>query len=105
MLQNAGQHYGFIFDLQTSRSANWGRLQRDLLLYGARSPQFRAHYPGRRAADNDRRGQFEGVITNLLRRYDEHADNADYRANIEKLLIQQTCPDCPGTGCGPRAAR
>src|SRR5205823_7917776 len=46
-------------------------------------------------------GRFEGITTNLLRRYaehiHEHIHEADYRDKLEEFLVTQTCPDCAGT--------
>jgi len=43
------------------------------------------------------KGRFEGIVTNLLRRYAEHVLDPNYREKMEKVLRQQTCPDCGGT--------
>jgi excinuclease ABC subunit A len=102
VLQNAGQYYGFSFDVDAP-IGQLGEMQRDLLLYGVRGPEFQRHYPGTEPPRSMAEGNFEGVITNLLRRYDEHADNADYRANIEEMLIRQTCPQCQGVRLRPES--
>ena len=49
-------------------------IERDLLLYGTDSPQFRRHFPDVKPPVTNAQGRFEGVVTNLQRRYDEHAD-------------------------------
>lgn len=41
-------------------------------------------------------GRFEGVITNLMRRYQEHAQDSRAREKIEKVLIQKRCSACDG---------
>lgn len=94
-LQAAGKHYGFVFDpaLPTKKL---GQVQRDLLLYGVASPQFRRHYPDLKPPETVSKGYFEGIITNLLRRYGEHVHDPTYREKMEKLLRQQVCPDCGG---------
>ena len=99
-LQAAGQHYGFPFD-PSLPLRELGPIQRDLLLYGVNSPQFRRHYPGIKPPETVSKGHFEGIITNLLRRYAEHIHDPNYREKMEKLLIQQTCPDCSGTRLRP----
>ncbi|MFZ6029671.1 MAG: excinuclease ABC subunit UvrA [Chloroflexota bacterium] len=95
-LQAAGKHYGFAFDVAQAVK-DYGPAQRDLLLYGVASPQFQRHYPHIETPTSAFQGRFEGIVTNLLRRYAERANDADYREKMEKLMISQTCPDCNGT--------
>jgi excinuclease ABC subunit A len=102
VLQNAGQHYGFSLELTAPIEA-FGPAQRDLLLYGVYGPQFRRHYPDAKPPSTVGQGNFEGIITNLLRRYEEHAHNPSYREDIERLLLRQTCPDCRGDRLRPES--
>ena len=52
------------------------------------------------------RGIFEGIVTNLLRRYAEHIHDPDYREKMEKLLLQRaSAPTATARACGPKAAR
>ncbi len=95
-LRQAGKHYGFEFDPKLPVK-QFGVIQRDLLLYGVASPQFRRHFPNVKPPDAVSRGYFEGVVTNLLRRYSEHIHDPSYREKMDKLLSLQTCPDCQGT--------
>ncbi|MBN1661390.1 MAG: excinuclease ABC subunit UvrA [Anaerolineae bacterium] len=92
----AGQHYGFPFD-PALPTREMGPVQRDLLLYGVNSPRFQRHFPGIKAPDTVPKGNFEGVVTNLLRRHAQHAQDADYREKMGHLMRQRTCPDCDGT--------
>jgi len=94
-LQAAGRYYGFSFDTGAPIYA-YTPVQRDLLLYGVHSPQFRHHYPDIVPPETVANGRFEGIITNLLRRYAENIYKAKYREKVEKLLIQDVCPDCQG---------
>ncbi len=96
VLQAAGRYYGFVFDVKASVKG-LGEAQRDLLFYGVASPRFIRHFPDIRPARTNAEGRFEGVSTNLLRRYGERAGDAEYRQKMEKLLHQRTCPDCGGT--------
>lgn len=95
MLRNAGRHYGFVFD-PAQPVGSFGPIQRDLLLYGAESQSFRRHFPTIEPPTTVAKGRFEGIVTILLRRHAEHADNADYLQKIERVLVQQTCPTCEG---------
>ena len=105
ILHAAGRHYGIDFDLSAPVSA-LSQAQRDLLLYGANSAEFRSHYPHIQAPATVAKGRFEGVVANLLRRRAEHATDADsdYLEKLERLLVRQDCPDCAGTRLR-RAAR
>jgi excinuclease ABC subunit A len=95
-LLTAGQHFGFSFD-PSQPIKDYPPIQRDLLIYGVHSPQFRRHFPNIEPPETAAKGRFEGVSTNLLRRYAENAHKADYREKMEKLLVSRTCPDCDGT--------
>ncbi len=105
-LQAAAAHYGFEFDLSLPVK-DYTPPQRDLLLFGVDSPRFRRHFPAIEPPTTVRRGRFEGITTNLLRRYaehlSEHRQEADYRDKLEEFLVVQTCPDCGGTRLRPES--
>jgi excinuclease ABC subunit A len=102
ILQNAGKYFGFEFD--TSKPIkDYTPVQRDLLLYGTESPQFRRHFPNVKPPATNAQGRFEGVVTNLQRRYDEHATNAAYLEKLERLFTTQPCMDCEGTRLRPES--
>ncbi len=94
-IKNAGQRYGFVFD-PALPIREYGPAQRDLLLHGVVSPQFKSRFPDIEPPATVGQGRFEGVITNLMRRYEEHIHDVDYREKVEKLLINEICPDCNG---------
>ena len=95
-LQNAAQTYGFEFDPATLVK-DLGPVQRDLLFYGVESTQFKAHFPDIEPPTTVSKGRFEGVVTNLLRRYADTTKDAAYRQKMADLVIKQRCPDCSGT--------
>ncbi len=101
-LRAAGRYYGFEFALETP-VRDLPEMQRDLLFYGADSPEFRRHFPGVEPPDIVRRGRFEGVATNILRRYAEHADDPDHRRRLSEYVHTSTCPDCQGSRLRPEA--
>jgi excinuclease ABC subunit A len=102
VLRAAGVYYGFDFDL--SRPVrDYSPAQRDYLLYGVESPQFRRHYPDIQPPTTVRQGRFEGIATTTLRRYAEHIQDAAYREKTEELLVTQVCPDCAGTRLRPES--
>ncbi len=101
-IAGAEKHYGFRMD-PAQPVGQYGPVQRDFLLYGVESPQFKRHFPGVQPPTAVSRGYFEGVVTNLLRRYMEHANDPAYRQKLDDLLISQTCPDCLGTRLRPES--
>src|SRR6266700_3559463 len=105
-LQTAAAHYGFEFDLSLPVK-DYTPPQRDLLFFGVDSPLFRRHFPNIEPPTTVRQGRFEGITTNLLRRYaehiHEHIHEADYRDKLEEFLVTQTCPDCAGTRLRPES--
>ncbi len=101
-LRAAAAYYGFEFDLSLPLKA-YTPPQCDLLLYGVDSPLFRRHFPNIAPPATVRQGRFEGVATNLLRRYAEHIQDPDYRDKMDEFLVTQTCPDCAGTRLRPES--
>lgn len=102
ILKNAGKYFGF--ELDTSKPIkDYTPIQRDLFLYGTDSPQFRKHFPNVKPPATNAQGRFEGVVTNLQRRYDEHATNAAYLEKLEHLFTSQPCIDCEGTRLKPES--
>lgn len=93
-LIQAAKHYGFDMDIDTS-VGNYNDIQMDLLLYGVLSKQFQKRFPDNVPPKTVPDGRFEGVITNLMRRYAEN-NSASARQKLEKFLIQQECTECHG---------
>jgi len=102
VLNAAAKYFDFDFDPDLP-IGEYAPAVRDYLLYGMNSPQFKRYYPDKEAPKTNANGRFEGVVTNLLRRYDEHANDPTYRAKMEKLFHQQVCPDCNGTRLRPES--
>lgn len=96
IIKTAAKYYGFHFDPDLPVK-EYEPAAYDFLLYGVDSPQFKRHFPDKQPPKTVNGGRFEGVLTNLLRRYNEHANDAAYREKVEKLLHLQVCPDCTGT--------
>jgi excinuclease ABC subunit A len=97
-LRAAARHYGFDFDT-AAPVRSLPQAVRDLLLYGAESAVFRAHYPQVAPPATVAKGRFEGIVPSLVRRRAEHAadpDN-DYLEKLERLLVPWPCPACGGT--------
>ena len=106
IMKNTGKYFGFEFD-PSKAIKDYTPVQRDLLLYGTESPEFRRHFPHVKPPATNAQGRFEGVVTNLQRRYDEHAANAAYREKLDQYFTSQPCMDCGGTRLRPegRAAK
>jgi excinuclease ABC subunit A len=102
ILRNTGKWYGFEFD-PGKAIRDYTPVQRDLFLYGTESAQFRRHFPGVKPPATNAQGRFEGVVTNLQRRYDEHATNAAYLEKLDRLFTTQPCRDCEGTRLRPES--
>ncbi|HET8910474.1 MAG TPA: excinuclease ABC subunit UvrA [Ktedonobacteraceae bacterium] len=106
ILKAAAKHYGFEFAL-SQPIKGYTAAQRDLLFYGVESPLFQRHYPAIKPPTIVREGRFEGIATNLLRRYaehlHEHINEADYRDKLQDYMITQTCPACAGTRLRPES--
>jgi len=102
VLQSAGRYYGFDLDLSVPIKT-FSPAQRDLLLYGTYGEPFRRHFPDVKSPTTVGQGNFEGIVTNLMRRYEDHARNPDARDDLEHLLITQTCPDCGGDRLRPES--
>jgi excinuclease ABC subunit A len=102
ILKDAAKHFGFAFD-PSKAVKDYTPVQRDLFLYGTDSPQLRHHFPDIKPPTTVKQGKFEGVTTNLQRRYDEHATNAAYLEKLDHLFMSQTCPECEGTRLRPES--
>lgn len=106
ILKAAGEHYGFEFNLSLPVK-DFTPIQRDLLFYGVENPLYTRHVSGVKPPTAVRQGRFEGIATNLLRRYgehiNEHINEADYRNKLEDFLVTQVCPGCSGTRLRPES--
>lgn len=102
ILQAAAAHYGFTFDPMLAVE-DYTPPQRDLLLFGVESPHFRRHFPTIESPNLVREGRFEGIATNLLRRYADRIQDADYREKLDEYLVVETCSSCAGTRLRPES--
>src|SRR4051812_35685512 len=97
-LEALGRHYGF------SLSAKWSALPqqaRDAILFGSKGERVRMAYnDGMRAYEVNK--PFEGVITNLERRYKE--TESDWaREEISRFMSETPCAVCGGKRLKPEA--
>lgn len=93
MLASLAKHYAF--DVNTP----WAKLkvkQRDAVLYGSGEEVIEFNYINDRGDVYKRSHSFEGVLTNMERRYRDTESNS-VREDLTKFLSSQPCPECEGT--------
>jgi excinuclease ABC subunit A len=104
VLRAAARHYGFAFAPGTPVK-DLAPAARDLLLHGVGSTEFGRHFPDTPAPATAAKGRFEGVLTNVLRRYADRVEDTAYREKMEQFLTTETCPACEGTRLKERSRR
>ncbi len=104
VVATAARRYGFGFDLATP-IGELCEQARDALLYGTASERFMRHFPGQRPPATMREGRYEGVVTGVLRRYEEKIEDPEYREQSEQLLELRICPSCGGERLQPESRR
>ncbi|UNC92321.1 excinuclease ABC subunit UvrA [Candidatus Contubernalis alkaliaceticus] len=92
----AACHYGFDFNIHKPVKF-LSKIEKNLLFYGVNHDIFKKHFPDIEPPETASKGRFEGVSSNILRRYAEHTGNSDYQQKIEKSLIKIVCPSCNGS--------
>jgi excinuclease ABC subunit A len=92
MLQSLAAHYGF--DIETPWEALADEAQ-DIVLYGSRGERIAFRYLAERGRSTVKEHAFEGVVTNLERRYRE-TDSLAVREELAKYRNTRVCPDCEG---------
>jgi excinuclease ABC subunit A len=74
----------------------------DVILYGTNGREVTVHYHNRNGRKSTFSTPFEGVITNLMRRYNE--TNSDYmRDKLSEFMSERPCPTCRGARLRPEA--
>ncbi len=92
LLASLAEHYGF--DIETPFEHLPEKI-RNIVLYGSGREVIRFRYLNEKGTRFDRSHTFEGIVTNLERRYKE-SDSAAVREELAKLVSSQTCPQCGG---------
>ncbi len=95
-LTAASNYYHLDLDLEKP-VGEYTQAQRDLLIYGVESEEFSRHFPGKAIPETVQRGRFEGIATNILRRYTEQTHDEEYREKLADTVMVSTCPECEGT--------
>jgi excinuclease ABC subunit A len=91
MLKSLAAHLEF--DLATPFNA-LPKAVRDIVLFGSQQA-IRFSYPNARGRTQVREHRFEGIVSNLARRYRE-TDSALVRETLAKYQNSQPCPSCNG---------
>ncbi len=90
-LQSLADHYGFSLDTPVSELPE---NVVDMLLYGTKGEKIKISYT-RGDGGGTFSAPFEGIVTNLERRYRETNSDA-MKATYEGYMAETPCPDCKG---------
>ncbi len=108
MINSSQWHSAILESLATrhnfSLNAPWHELSKDVqnkLLYGDDEP-LTIRYTPQHGRTREYSTKFEGVITNLKRRYSE-TESEGTREEIEGYMSARICPDCHGARLKPEA--
>src|SRR3954467_12405310 len=93
MLQGLSLHYGF--DLETPFEA-LPESVRKVILYGSGREKIRFTYNSERGRAHTREHTFEGIVTNLERRYKD-TESPVVREELAKYLNAAPSPECAGS--------
>ncbi|SCZ06484.1 excinuclease ABC subunit UvrA [Alkaliphilus peptidifermentans] len=95
VLINAAKHYGYDYNFNDIIS-NYNEGAKTLFLYGSDSEEMNKLYPQDMPPKTSKDGKFEGIITNINRRYSEKANNKNGREKLEQYFHETICPSCNG---------
>ncbi|MCU0513309.1 MAG: excinuclease ABC subunit UvrA [Anaerolineae bacterium] len=90
---------------QISLDAPWRtltRAQQDLFLYGTRGKKIDVSYVNNQGRERTYQTAFEGVLTNLERRY-QQTGSEEMREFLEKYMTRVPCQTCVGKRLKPHA--
>jgi excinuclease ABC subunit A len=92
MLSSLAEHYGFDLDVPFEKLPNTAQ---QVVLYGSGKQAIPFTYMSERGRAVVREHTFEGVVTNLQRRYRE-TDSMAVKEELAKFINQKECPSCHG---------
>ncbi|MEN3364220.1 MAG: excinuclease subunit [Burkholderiales bacterium] len=92
MLTSLGEHYEFDLDVPFEKLPNAAQ---QVVLYGSGKQTIPFTYINERGRAVVREHTFEGVVTNLQRRYRE-TDSMAVKEELAKFINQKECPSCQG---------
>ncbi|HEL0247250.1 TPA: excinuclease ABC subunit UvrA [Streptococcus equi subsp. zooepidemicus] len=92
MLEQAMQSFGVDMDKPFEQLSEQ---EKELILYGSGDQEFHFHYVNDFGGERSIDIPFEGVVTNINRRY--HETNSDYTRNVMRGYMNElTCASCHG---------
>ncbi len=94
-LQNAGKHYGFVFNI-SKPVRDYNEIEKDLFYYGAESKAFQKHFPNHKPPKTVTGGKFEGIITSMNRKYKESETSSEASQRVQEYFQKTLCEDCQG---------
>ena len=94
-LNAAARYYGYDFDIN-DKIDDYCEDAKTILLYGTISEETDKMFPNTKPPKTTKDGRFEGLVTNIRRRYSEKANNKTGREKLEKYFVEMVCPDCNG---------
>lgn len=93
LIEAVGEQYGFAMN---TRLGQLTPKAHEVLLYGAGDEQFRVEGRNREGKMTHFYAVFEGLVTNLERRYRE-TESEYVKKEIEKYMLTEICPICNGS--------
>ena len=92
LLKTVANHFGISMTVPVSELPED---QLEKILFGSKDERIRFRYTNEFGGTRDSEIQFEGVISNVARRYKD--TSSDYiREQMEKYMAQRPCPSCNG---------
>ncbi len=99
LIEAVADNYRIDLDIPVTQMA---QEKLDLVLYGTRGEEVLVRYQNRNGRQASFRTDFEGVIPNLERRFNE--TSSEYiRGKIGEFMSNQPCPTCQGARLRPEA--
>jgi excinuclease ABC subunit A len=99
LITSLAEHYGFDID---SPFETLPEDIQDIILHGSKGEVISFKYLNERRGSVVRKHAFEGIISNMKRRYHE-TESSTVREELARYLNTRTCPDCHGTRLNPAA--
>ena len=93
LISSLAEHYGF--DIDTPFEELPEDIQ-DIILHGSKGEIISFKYLNERRGSVVRKHAFEGIISNMKRRYHE-TESSTVREELARYLSIKTCPDCHGS--------
>lgn len=92
MIQSLANHYDF--DVEAPFESLDEEIQ-EIILYGSEDEKIKFKYINEKGRTITREHEFEGIIPNMERRFDQ-TDSYAVRDELSKFLSEQSCEDCNG---------